>query len=71
MPTELGSKTWMLAETVAKASEVFGGREAAERWMVKPAMGLDGMRPIDLLRTSQGAELVNEFLERLEYGVYN
>ena len=55
----------------AKASTVFGSREAAERWMGKPAMGLDGHRPIALLRTVQGAELVNEFLDRLEHGVYN
>lgn len=71
MPAELGSRTWMLAETLARASVVFGGREAAERWLLEPAMGLDGMRPIDLLRTGQGAALVNEFLERLEHGVYN
>lgn len=71
MPADLASKTWMFAETLAKASDVMGGREAAERWMSAPAMGLDGARPIDLLRTLQGAELVNEFLERLEYGVYN
>jgi putative toxin-antitoxin system antitoxin component (TIGR02293 family) len=71
MPPDLASKTWMFAETLATASAVFGGREAAERWMSKPAMGLDGARPIDLLRTLQGAELVNEFLGRLEHGVYN
>ena len=71
MPADLASKTWMFAETLAKASEVFGGQEAAEHWMVKPAMGLDGQRPIDLLQTLQGAELVNDFLGRLEYGVYS
>ena len=71
MPADLASKTWLFAETLAKSSEAFGGREAAERWMAAPAMGLDGARPIELLRTLQGAELVNEFLGRLEYGVYN
>ena len=34
-------------------------------------MGLDGKRPIELLQTVQGAELVTDFLTRLEYGVYN
>ena len=70
MPADLASKTWMFAETLAKASDVFGGQEEAERWMSRPAMGLDGQRPIELLQTLQGAELVNEFLGRLEYGVY-
>ena len=70
MPADLASKTWLFAETLAKASEVFGGQEEAAHWMSKPAMGLDGQRPIELLQTVQGAELVNEFLGRLEYGVY-
>jgi uncharacterized protein (DUF2384 family) len=34
-------------------------------------MGLDGARPVDLLSTVQGSELVKEFLGRLEHGVYN
>ncbi len=71
MPADLASRTWLFAETLAKASEVFGGREEAERWMSTEVMGLDGARPIDLLRTLQGAELVKEFLGRLEHGVYN
>lgn len=71
MPADLGSKTWLLAETLARAEDLFGGREEAERWMIEEAMGLDGARPIDMLRTLQGANLVNQFLERLKYGVYN
>ncbi len=71
LAADLASKTWQFAETLAQAIEVFGGRDAAERWMARPAMGLDGARPIDLLRTLQGTELVTEFLGRLEHGVYN
>ena len=71
MPTDLASRTWLFAETLTTAMEVFGGREQAERWMSEKVMGLDGARPIDLLRTVQGATLVNEFLVRLEHGVYN
>ena len=71
MAPELGSRAWSFAQTLAKTIEVFGARHAAELWLVEPAMGLDGERPIDLLRTQQGAELVNEFLDRLAYGVYN
>lgn len=71
MPADLASKTWLLAETLSQAATVFGGRDAAERWMARPAMGLDGERPIALMRTLQGAELVTELLGRLEHGVYN
>jgi putative toxin-antitoxin system antitoxin component (TIGR02293 family) len=71
MPTDLASKTWLFAEILTQATEVFGGKEEAERWMMQKAMGLDGARPIDLLSTVQGSELVKEFLGRLEHGVYN
>jgi putative toxin-antitoxin system antitoxin component (TIGR02293 family) len=71
MPTDLASKTWLFAEILTQAAELFGGREEAERWMTQNAMGLDGARPIDLLCTVQGSDLVKEFLGRLEYGVYN
>jgi putative toxin-antitoxin system antitoxin component (TIGR02293 family) len=71
MPADLASRAWLFAETLAKATDIFGGKEEAERWMSKPATGLDGQRPIELLQTFQGAELVNDFLTRLEYGVYS
>ena len=71
MPPDLASKTWQLAETLSQAASVFGSRDAAERWLARPAMGLDGARPIELMCTLQGAELVTEFLGRLEHGVYN
>lgn len=70
MPAGLASKAWLLAETLAKAYEVFGSKENAGEWMAEPAMGLDRHRPIDLLQTIQGAEVVNDFLTRLQYGVY-
>jgi putative toxin-antitoxin system antitoxin component (TIGR02293 family) len=70
MPPDLASKAWLLAETLARAAEVFGGRDEAERWMSRPAAGLDGQRPVDLMQTLQGAELVADFLTRLEHGVY-
>jgi len=71
MPTDLASKTWQLAETLAKASEVFGGKEAAQRWLSAPAVALNGSRPIDLLQTLQGAGVVSDYLDRLEHGVYS
>ena len=71
MPADLASKAWVLAETMAKATEIFGGKSQAVAWMNKPATGLDGQRPVDLMRTAQGTELVNDFLGRLEYGVYS
>ena len=57
-------------EVLAMATEVLGSREAAGRWMEEPAVGLEQRRPLDLLSTSAGVEIVRTFLERLQYGVY-
>ena len=74
-PTEMLSqdqagRTWKFAEILTRATSVFGSRAAAEQWLVEPATGLDRRRPIDLLSTPAGLELVEDFLGRLEYGVY-
>jgi putative toxin-antitoxin system antitoxin component (TIGR02293 family) len=68
---EQSGRTWKFAEVLAKATEVLGSQRDAEQWMERPAIGLDQRRPIDLLTTPAGAELVETFLERLEYGVYS
>ena len=67
---EQTARIWKLAEIVAKATEVFGSREEAEQWLERPAIGLNQRRPIDLLATPAGVEMVESFLERVDYGVY-
>lgn len=70
LSTEQSSRTWNFARILTKASTVFGSQLDAERWMIAPAVGLDGRRPIDLLATAAGTDIVQEFLDRLDYGVY-
>lgn len=66
----LGGRAFKLAEVVARASFVLGTREAAVQWMIEPALGLGQRKPIDMLATPMGIQLVEEFLERIEHGVY-
>jgi putative toxin-antitoxin system antitoxin component (TIGR02293 family) len=61
---------WLLATVVVRAAPVFGGIEAAQRALVRPAIGLDRRRPLDLLATPAGAEMVSDYLTQLEHGVY-
>jgi len=67
---EQSGRTWRFAEILAKAIQVLGTQEEAERWMEEPAIGLDQMRPIDLLSTTAGTELVDTYLEQIDHGVY-
>ena len=67
---EQSSRVWKFAEILATATAVFGSRQAAEEWLQRPAIALDQRRPIDLLATAAGVEIVDDHLGRLEYGVY-
>ena len=70
LSVEQSSRVWKFAEILAQATEVFGSRSEAEKWLEQPAMALEGRKPIDLLATSVGVEIVEDHLTRLEYGVY-
>lgn len=67
---EQSNRAWRFAEIFAHAVDVMGSEEAAEAWMNQPAIGLSNRKPVDLLATSAGVEAVEEYLTRLEYGVY-
>lgn len=67
---EQSGRAWKFAEILAKATDIFGSQAEAEQWLGRPAVGLDQRRPIDLLGTPAGVELVEDHLDRLEYGVY-
>ncbi|HMB08972.1 MAG TPA: antitoxin Xre/MbcA/ParS toxin-binding domain-containing protein [Saliniramus sp.] len=70
LSVEQSSRAWRFAEILARAIDVMGSQEAAEAWLEAQAIGLDNRRPIDLLPSAAGAEAVENYLTRLEYGVY-
>lgn len=67
---EQAARTWKLAVIIARATDVLGSRKEAEQWLERAAIGLDQRRPIDLLATPAGVELVESYLDRIDYGVY-
>jgi putative toxin-antitoxin system antitoxin component (TIGR02293 family) len=64
-------RTLRLAAVTDQAAEVLGSRAEAEHWLVTPAVGLDRRRPIELLQTSEGTDLVRTLLVRMDHGVYS
>ena len=64
------SRVWSFAEVLVKATQVLGSQEDAELWLSSPAIALDGRKPIELMVTAQGVELVKTLLDRMAYGVY-
>ena len=67
---EVSSRLWKFAEVLNSACELFSTQEAAEEWLRRPAMALDGRRPVDLLSTPAGVEAVEVLIGRLKYGVF-
>jgi putative toxin-antitoxin system antitoxin component (TIGR02293 family) len=59
-----------LATVTTQATAVLGSLANAEQWLTSPETSLDGHRPIDLLQSTAGTELVKTLLGRMEYGVY-
>lgn len=52
-----------------EATRLFGSRAAAMDWLSTPKAVFDGERPIDLLRTAAGADVVEELFLRASHGM--
>lgn len=64
------SRVWNLAEVLATAQDLLGSKDEAERWLASPAIGLNSHKPIELMKSPQGAELVKTLLMRMAHGIY-
>lgn len=60
----------LAGDILTQAVPTFGSREKAADWLMRPAMALEGSRPIDLLGTGAGRDTVRLLLIRLDYCVY-
>jgi putative toxin-antitoxin system antitoxin component (TIGR02293 family) len=58
------------AVIIDQAKELLGTRQEVEVWLRRPAVALNSRRPLDLLGTPDGRELLRTLLSRLDHGVY-
>jgi uncharacterized protein (DUF2384 family) len=58
-------------EIRARVVALQGSKKAGEQWLRTPAIGLNGEVPSKLLRSRKGADLVEELVARLEYGLHS
>jgi putative toxin-antitoxin system antitoxin component (TIGR02293 family) len=59
-----------IAEVIRRAQEVIGTDSDIVTWLNSPLAALDDQRPLDLMDTSIGTQLLLRILGRIEYGVY-
>jgi len=70
LSAEQSDRVARVAGVFRAAQEVFGDRDKANGWMLHPNRALGGKAPIALLRTGSGAQLVEDVLTRIAWGVY-
>lgn len=58
------------AKVLEHATAVFGTQKAAEDWLGSPCKYLEGGVPLDLIDNPVGFQAVEDYLERIELGVY-
>jgi len=52
----------------ALAEDVFGDREAADRWLNGRLAILDGKSPLEISRSETGASFVAQMLAKIDWG---
>lgn len=70
LPHSASDRIARIAEINAQAERLLGGMEHARHWLSTPHRILGSKRPIDLMSTDAGCQLVLDTLRRIEYGVY-
>lgn len=53
-----------------QAINVFGTQKSAEEWLGRPCKYLEGYTPLDIIENTVGFQLVQDYLKRIEYGLY-
>lgn len=68
---EESDRLYRVARVAARAAEVLGSNEKAERWLKKPVPALGNEVPLHLLDTDVGTRQVEAVLGRIEHGVFS
>ena len=68
LSSEHSEKILRVLRTMKRSEEVFGDKQEGRAWLTGDVPALGGRRPLDLLDTQDGYELVMNELERIVFG---
>jgi putative toxin-antitoxin system antitoxin component (TIGR02293 family) len=71
LSTEESDRLARVARVIALAKQTLGDQEKAGIWIRRPNRALKGARPLDLLETDGGAQVVEAILSRVAHGVFS
>lgn len=58
------------AQALEHAASVFGSKKRAEEWLGRPCKHLADHVPLEMIENSLGFQVVEGYLQRIEFGVY-
>ncbi|WP_454863468.1 antitoxin Xre/MbcA/ParS toxin-binding domain-containing protein [Pseudomonas hormoni] len=61
---------FLYAQVLEQAIAVFGTRELAVEWLLRPCPYLEGGVPLEMVANALGYQVVQSYLARIQYGVY-
>lgn len=70
LTSQQSTVAFQYARVLDQATSVFGTQVKAEDWLSRSCNFLDGKVPLDVIDNAIGFQAVAQYLERIEYGVY-
>jgi hypothetical protein len=55
---------------LTQAAELLGSPQSAAKWVDRPIPSLDGLTPLQLIETPEGAASFENYMNQIRYGVY-
>ena len=68
IPIHIHELSLMINELYIKGKRIFGSTENFNIWMKKDSYGLGGMKPIEIINTVTGIEMIIDELVSIEFG---
>ena len=66
----LSDKVFQLSKLLEYAESVFGNKDKVRLWFKVPSIVFENRRPVELVGSLSGMNLINDELIRIEHGVY-
>lgn len=68
LPSQVSNVFLALLEVSGQAVQLFGSRQDAQHWLMKPLKKMDGIAPLELIRTYPGLETVKALMHQADNG---
>lgn len=69
LPSDESERAYRVARLIEIATDILGSKDETQGWMKEHNFALGNQRPLDLIRTEPGAQLVERTLRQIQHGI--